>query len=206
MARKRRGASGGGTIRQRPDGRWEARITIGHDPVTGKQKQRSFYGKTQKEVRQKLQQAAVELDAGTYIEPSRMTLDQWLELWLTEYKTSIRDSSRMAYRSLFRTQISPYIGNLPLQRITPIVLQRYFNDLISRMKLSSATVVKSILHSSFSKAVSVGHLRSNPVEKVDLPSSPPPEIKPLSSSELVALLNYLDGKPLYYPVALCLFA
>ena len=42
MARKAtRNAQGGGTIRQRPDGRWEARYTVGRDPGTGKQIQRS---------------------------------------------------------------------------------------------------------------------------------------------------------------------
>lgn len=50
--RKTKGAKGGGTIRQRPDGRWEARYTLGIDPGTGKQIQKSVYGKTQKEVRQ----------------------------------------------------------------------------------------------------------------------------------------------------------
>ena len=52
--RMTKGAKGGGTIRQRPDGRWEARYTLGIDPGTGKQIQKSVYGKTQKEVRQKL--------------------------------------------------------------------------------------------------------------------------------------------------------
>ncbi|MBD5161723.1 MAG: hypothetical protein HDT14_06890 [Oscillibacter sp.] len=52
-----RAAQGGGTIRQRPDGRWEARFTVGRDPGTGKQIQRSVYGSTQKEVRQKLVEA-----------------------------------------------------------------------------------------------------------------------------------------------------
>ena len=46
--RKTKGAKGGGTIRQRPDGRWEARYTLGIDPGTGKQIQKSVYGKTQK--------------------------------------------------------------------------------------------------------------------------------------------------------------
>lgn len=32
-----RNAQGGGTIRQRPDGRWEGRVTLGRDPGTGKQ-------------------------------------------------------------------------------------------------------------------------------------------------------------------------
>ena len=60
MARTR-GAQGAGTIRQRTDGRWEARYTIGRDAGTGKQIQRSVYGKTQKEVRQKLAEISVEM-------------------------------------------------------------------------------------------------------------------------------------------------
>ena len=48
--RMTKGAKGGGTIRQRPDGLWEARYTLGIDPGTGKQIQKSVYGKTQKEV------------------------------------------------------------------------------------------------------------------------------------------------------------
>ena len=38
-----RNAQGGGTIRQRPDGRWEARYTVGRDSGSGKQVQRSVY-------------------------------------------------------------------------------------------------------------------------------------------------------------------
>ena len=80
-----RGASGGGTIRKRSDGRWEARYTLGFDPKTGKQIQKSIYGKTQKEVRQKLSKVNTEIDEGTYFEPTQMTLGQWLDTWLEEY-------------------------------------------------------------------------------------------------------------------------
>ena len=51
MSSKKRGANGGGTIRQRADGTWEARITLGTNPGTGKPVRKSIYGKTQKEVR-----------------------------------------------------------------------------------------------------------------------------------------------------------
>lgn len=70
-----RNAQGGGTIRQRPDGRWEARYTVGRDPGTGKQIQRSIYGATQKEVRQRLQQITMDIDEGTYTAPSRLTVN-----------------------------------------------------------------------------------------------------------------------------------
>ena len=75
MPRKKenaRAASGTGTIRKKTVTRngkeyvyWEARYTVGFDPGTGKQIQRSITGKTQKEVAQKLKAATAALDAGT---------------------------------------------------------------------------------------------------------------------------------------------
>ena len=62
MARKggKRGPQGDGTLRKKTVIRngvayeyWEARVTVGYDPMTGRQKQRSFLGKTQKEALQK---------------------------------------------------------------------------------------------------------------------------------------------------------
>ena len=71
MAKAKKGAKGGGTIRKKTitrDGKeytyWETRITTGRDPGMGKQVQCSFTGKTQREVREKLQATAVAVDAG----------------------------------------------------------------------------------------------------------------------------------------------
>ena len=79
MAKKN--AKGGGTIRKKTVTRngkpyvyWEARITTGRDSGTGKQIQRSFTGKTQKEVREKMQAAAVEVNQGTYTAPQRISI------------------------------------------------------------------------------------------------------------------------------------
>ncbi len=83
MPRKaKKNAQGAGTIRKRSDGRWEARYTVGFDPATGKQKQKSIYGRTQKEVRERLAEITTELDNGTYIEPSKNTVAEWLDTWV----------------------------------------------------------------------------------------------------------------------------
>ena len=87
--RMTKGAKGGGTIRQRPDGRWEARYTLGIDPGTGKQIQKAVYGKTQREVRQKLTAITAEIDSGTYQEPCKMTVNEWLDIWLKEVISQI---------------------------------------------------------------------------------------------------------------------
>lgn len=50
--------------------------TVGFDPGTGKQIQRSVTGKTQKEVSQKLREITHELDTGDYIEPVRTTVQE----------------------------------------------------------------------------------------------------------------------------------
>jgi len=68
-----------GAIRKRADGRWEARFTTSFDPASGKQIQKSIYGKTQKAVREKLAQITTELDDGTYMEPSKDTVEEWLD-------------------------------------------------------------------------------------------------------------------------------
>ena len=84
----RKAASGAGTIRKKTVTRsgkeytyWEARFTVGRDPGTGKQIQRSITGKTQKEVAQRLKTATLAVDQGTYITPTKMTVGAWLDTW-----------------------------------------------------------------------------------------------------------------------------
>ena len=87
MANKKttKNAKGAVTIRKRPDGRWEGRYSVGFDPKTGKQIQKSVYGSAQKEVRQKLTQVTAELDEGIYIEPTSLKVGTWLDIWLKDY-------------------------------------------------------------------------------------------------------------------------
>ena len=67
MAKRR--ANGEGVVRQRKDGIWEARISTGYDPKTGKLKRVSFYGKTQQKVMEKSLQARRERSEETYAAP-----------------------------------------------------------------------------------------------------------------------------------------
>ena len=84
-----------GSIRQRPDGRWEARVTIGSNPGTGKPIRRSLYGDTQKEVRQKMTAVLRDLDNGTYQAPNKITVSQWMDEWLETFCARDRKSTRL---------------------------------------------------------------------------------------------------------------
>ena len=78
----KRRANGEGNIRKRKDGRWEGRYTAGHDPTTGKQIFKNVLGRTQAEVKQKLNVALEELKKVDVIVSDQMTTGEWLDTWL----------------------------------------------------------------------------------------------------------------------------
>ena len=96
MARGRN-ANGSGTIRKRADGRWEAIYSLGNDPGTGKLIRKSVYGKTAEEVALKLRAATAAIDNDTYMEPERMTLREWMQIWLSEYIGDVKGGTSTTY-------------------------------------------------------------------------------------------------------------
>ena len=119
-------ARGAGTIRKKTVTRsgktytyWEARVTTGRDPGTGKQVQISITGKTQKEVREKMQAAAVAVDSGTYIQPERMTVSEWLDIWTAEYLGGVKPNTVRIYRNNVKKHIKPALGAVRLPELRP---------------------------------------------------------------------------------------
>lgn len=186
MARKSntRAAQGSGTIRKKTVTRkgqqytyWEGRVTIGHDPGTGKQIQKSFTGKTQKEVREKIQAAAVAVNDGTYQEPSKMTVGEWLDIWQKDYLGGVKPFTVQTYSKSVRVHIKPALGAIKLEALTVHRVQGFINDLGKihgeKKGLSPKTVkcIHGILHKALQQAVVVGYLRFNPADNCALPRS-----------------------------------
>ena len=190
-------AKGGGTIRKRSDGRWEARYTLGIDPKTGKQIQKSVYGKTQKEVRQKLTAITAEIDDGTYMDIPRLKTADWLNTWVTEYIGNVKTSTRKSYQDHVRLNIIPYIGNVPLSKVTAAMIQQMYNELQTKKELSPKTIknVHGVLHRALEQAQKMGYIRSDPLVAVTLPRIERKQIKPLEDEELSAFLKEIRGNP-----------
>lgn len=209
MARKStRNASGGGTIRQRPDGRWEARVTVGHNPGTGKPIRRSIYGSTQAEVRKQMTAVLRELDRGTYQAPNRITTAAWFEEWLTTFcANKVKPLTYQSYAGIIKNHIVPAIGAVELQAVKGVHIQRLYND-VTAAGLSGKTVknISAVLHKAFSVAVKQGMIAANPCEGAELPKASRHEIAPLTDAEIPAFLAAIDVSPMRNAYALCLFA
>ena len=188
--RKTKGAKGGGTIRQRPDGRWEARYTLGIDPGTGKQIQKSVYGKTQKEVRQKLTAITAEIDSGTYILQDKTTLEQWLNIWLDEYMGDKKYGTIRNYKIACKYHIIPYMGKYRLSDLKPHMIQTLYNRLYrgedGEKPLSAKTIrnVHGVLSKALNQAVWNEMIRSNPEQLTTLPRKEQKEIETLSDKQI----------------------
>ena len=203
---KKRNSPGMGGIRkrtrERKDGSvwtyWEGRISRGFDPKTGKPKTVTVTGKSQKEVRERLQAIAVELNEGSFVAPSKKTLEEWLNIWLAEYQCSKKPLTVQNYRQAIKKHILPALGNVPLKNLTNLMIQRFYNSLgEGEQPLSPKSVknVHGILHKALDQAVKVGELKTNPSDNCVLPKQVKPEIKPLEPEEITRFVKNLEGEP-----------
>ena len=194
-----RAAQGAGTIRQRKDGRWEARYTVGRDPGTGKQVQRSVYGATQQEVRKKLAQLTAALDAGTYKEPCKMTVGQWLDIWSADYLGGVKPFTVVSYTGHIKNHLKPALGSVKLEALNAHTIQAFYNSLGADQEgkpgLSPKTVknIHGVLHKALQQAVKIGYLRFNPADACELPRAVRKELKPLDEEQSKAFLKAIQG-------------
>ena len=209
MAKKN--AKGGGTIRKKTVTRsgkeytyWEARITTGRDPGTGKQIQRSFTGKTQKEVREKMQAAAVEVNQGTYTAPQRMTVGQWLDIWQRDYLGGAKPSTVAMYRSRIKNYLSPRLGAVRLTELRPHIVQGFINGL-DGLSPASVRSIHQILHTALEKAVELDYIPKNPAVRCELPRKKQEEVIPLNDDQATALLSAVKGMDIEFLVTVALF-
>lgn len=204
MARK--AAAGTGTIRKKTVKRggkeytyWEARATIGYDSGTGRQIQKSFTGKTQKEVAQKLKAATAAIDEGTYTAPSKMTVAQWLDIWSAEYLGGVKPRTVDNYKGVVRSRIKPGLGAIKLDALTPHTIQSFYNGLSKphggSQGLAPKTVknIHGILHKALQQAVSNGYIKVNPADHCILPRAVRRELKPMDEDMISAFLKAIQG-------------
>ena len=193
----KKSANGNGSIRKKSKGRWEGRYTLGFDPKTGKQIQKSIYGKTQQDVREKLTAITGEIDNGTYIEPSSRKVSEWLSEWLRDYIGNVKPSTVKSYQDHVRLNINPYIGDVELSKLTPAMIQRMYNNLMEDKELSPKTVknIHGVLHRALDQAQMLGYIRVNPTGAVTLPRIEKAKIHPLDEEGVAKFLEAIRGNP-----------
>ena len=188
-------------VRKRDDGRWEGRIVVGHkangDPIF-----RHVYAKTQKALTEKLHQSIECYQDVELTEDSRMTLGEWLDRWLAEYKDgTIRPGTLEGYRNYIENYIKPQLGSKQVSLITTQDVQRMYRRLKSggrvredaegSKRLSDSTVrhIHTMLHGAMKAAVQAHIIPKNPTENATVPKTNYKPMQVLNEQELDTFLQ-----------------
>ncbi len=206
----KRRPSGDGLIRKRKDGRWEGRIIVGHKqdrkPIF-----RSVFAKKQSDLMPRLHQlkdcyADVELT-----EESNMTIGEWLDKWLIEYKKPmLRESTYARYGSAIEHHVKPYIGNKSITQLKTSDLQKLYNKLKASGRkipskehgttLSNAMVrgVHTLLYEALESAVREGLIPSNPTNGTTPPKIVRKGKTVLTASEMERFMELLKDDEIWH--------
>ena len=186
-----------GQIIKKGDNRYLIRIYQGRD-ANGRRRYFSRQIKGTRRDAQKLLTATLrDMDTGTFVEPTKLTVKEYLERWLKDAARP-RVSRRTAngYAGIVERYISPSLGSQRLDKLQPLDIQKAYGDMLSRGL--SARVVRhthAVLHNALKQAVKWGILSRNPSDLVELPKVPHVERRVLSVEESVRFIEAAGMMP-----------
>jgi integrase len=200
-----------GHIRQRGKRSWAIVLDLGRDG-NGRRRQKWHAVKgTKKDAQRELARLIHSINTGAYVEPSRITLGEFLERWLRDYATtnvSAKTSER--YTEIVRIHLVPALGPYVLAKLQPLHIQEYYSEALQKGRkdgkggLSAHTVLHHhrVLREALQHALKWQLLARNPADAVDPPRHNRHEMKCLDEASTARLLEAAEGTAFYLPILL----
>ncbi len=187
-----------GSIIRRGKQSWRCKFDIGRGPDGVRQTRYLTVRGTKKDAQGALITALAAVNEGTHVDPSKLTVGEFLLKWLTEYAaTAVSAKTYERYGEHVHKHLVPGLGTIALRDLAPLDIQRYYTKALTsgRLKgpggLSPRTVHHQhvILSQALRRAVKWRLLAINPAEAVDPPKVCQEEIEVLDDDELAKLLR-----------------
>ena len=155
-----------GSLKKRYKGSWSIVLDLGYqvDTETGLRKRRQKWitvRGTKRDAERRLAELIHRADTGTFIEPSKVTVGEWLDIWLEKAIRPPRRTLRAyeTYRSAINRHLKPQLGAIRLQDLRALDVERFHAD----PGLAPATGAKhhAILSTALKAAVRADLLQRN---------------------------------------------
>lgn len=199
-----------GGIRKRGENSYSVCMSLGKDPTTGKYRYSTETVRgTREEAKRRRAELIHQLDNGTFVKPSKLTLAEYLERWLNEYaRANLAHRTSEGYQLIGRHLISA-LGRITLTGLKPEHIQRYMSEKLSSGRadgkggLSPRTVRHHYvtLHTALGHAVRMGLLSRNVADGVSPPRFQRHQWQSLSEFGVSSVLEAARGSrcyPLFY--------
>lgn len=201
-----------GNIRERVkgSGRWTIQWYLGRDRLTGKKRFGCKTIKGKKEAQAELTRIIHEMDKKTYVEPSKMGMEEYLISWLRDYAiTHVAGSTYERYSGIVHQHLIPAFAGLSIADLQPIHVQEYYAQAqksgrvkqslkrgqVKQRGLSSRSVQQhhAVLRKAIKCAVRLGLVGRNVCDMVDPPRVTYTERRVFTEEEIHLLLQHTDG-------------
>jgi integrase len=199
-----------GHIRERSPGKW-AIILEQHDSATGKRKRKwhSFQG-TKRQAQVECARLISAMKGGTYLEPNKTTVAQFLERWLDHAKSQVSPRTYERYCEIVRKNIAPALGGIFLNKLRPAQISAAYSEALTSGRrdgkggLAPTTVVymHRLVKQALGQAVRWELLARNVADAVDPPKVERGSLTTYDMTQTVNLLEELHGSRLRLPVLL----
>jgi integrase len=159
------------------NGTWYYSVDLGRKSDGGRNQKKKGGFRTKKDAEAALVEVVAAVNHGTYIEPSNQLYKDYLPIWIDTKRPFIERLTTEGYESYVRLHIVPYLGSLPLSRITPTDVQRFIISLNDK-GLAAATIkrIYNVINSSLEAAVKLKYISENPAKSISKPKVKKKEI------------------------------
>jgi len=189
-----------GHITKRSEGSYSIVLDVGTDPGTGRRKQQRVTVRgTKKDAEKRLGELLHQLDTGMFMLPSKTTLAEYLERWLSDYaKPNLSPRGYERYESIARVHLIPSLGGILLTQLRPEHLQKHYTAKLNN-GLSALTVkyLHTVIHKALQTAVKWGLVNRNVADGVDVPRARHNEMQTWDEYDITRFLEAAKDTPYY---------
>jgi integrase len=187
--KKRNRGRGEGSITRRKDGRWQG-------AYTHRAKRHYIYGKTRREVADRLADTLRDIRTGVYVERDPTTVAAFMRRWLSDVKRPVlRLSSYTGYEREIRLRVEPSeLGKMRLQDVKADHVQAFLAECgDAGLSPRSVALIYSIVRQAFGQAERWSLVQRNVAALVGPPRVNRYHAGTLSGEQARALLRAVQG-------------
>ena len=189
------------------DGSIHQQIVVdgGTDPLTGKRlRTHKTVHCSQREMNAIAHQMMADMDRGIALQQKeKLTVAEWMDMWLESYLPNIEETTRIGYRTKLRCYIKPSLGHILLKSLKADHVQKMINEMIAQ-DLSPKNIRDTYnnINAAMKQAVKLRKIPYNPCEGVVLPKLKRYRAKVYDGEMIHRLLEIAKGTDIYVPVLL----
>ena len=192
-----------GTITRRSKKSWRIKYDLPRDENGQRRIAYITVQGTRKDAEKELRAKLSSIDAGTHVDPSRLTVGEYLDDWLAKAAPLTAGPRTLErYQQFVRLQIAPHLGDVKLQALRPQHMTDWHQTLIDEGHIAPLTIAAAhgALRTALAHAVKTEILARNVAKVISPPKVEKVEVASLTEAQVADVLDKLSDDP-FYPIA-----